>query len=95
MKNDFAARVIKIIAKQDEELDEKQIVPEASLKSLGFDSFGMVALMFALEDEFRVEITDEMLSGIRTVGDVVEGLHRLCQSPPQSPHSPPKSADVV
>ena len=85
MKTDFAARVIKIVAKQDEDLDEKRIVPEATLKSLGFDSFGMVELMFALEDEFRVEITDEMLNGIRTVGDVIEGLYRLCGSPSTRP----------
>jgi acyl carrier protein len=73
----LAARVIKIIASQDDELDEKEVVPEATLKSLGFDSFGMVTLMFALEDEFRVEITDEMLGGIRTVGDIIAGLYRL------------------
>ena len=64
-----------------DEVIEKEVVPEATLKSLGFDSFGMVELMFALEDEFRVEITDEMLGGIKTVGDIIAGLYRLCGTP--------------
>jgi acyl carrier protein len=79
---EFTTRVVKIIAGQDDDIDEKRIVPEATLKSLGFDSFGLVALMFALEDEFRVEITDEMLSGIRTVGDIIVRLHKICASSP-------------
>lgn len=75
---EFATRVIRVIAAQDEEIDQSRLLPETTLKSLGFDSFGMVSLMFALENEFRLEITDEMLGGIKTVGDVIEGLHGLC-----------------
>jgi acyl carrier protein len=75
---DFTTRVIRVIASQDEEIERNEIIPETTLKSLGFDSFGLVSLMFALEEEFQLEITDEMLSGIRTVGDIVAGLHRLC-----------------
>lgn len=77
---DFATRVIRVIAAQDDDIDQSKILPETTLKSLGFDSFGMVSLMFALENEFRLEITDEMLSGIRTVGDVIDGLYRRCGS---------------
>jgi acyl carrier protein len=75
---EFATRVIRVIAAQDEEIDQSKILTETTLNSLGFDSFGMVSLMFALENEFRLEITDEMLSGIKTVGDVVERLQGLC-----------------
>jgi acyl carrier protein len=77
---EFATRVIEIIAAQDDEIDPAKIVPETTLKSLGFDSFGLVSLMFAFEDEFQLEITDEMLRGIRTVGDIIVGLRRLCGS---------------
>ncbi len=72
--------MIEIIAGQDDEIDPTKIVPETTLKSLGFDSFGMVSLMFAFEDEFQLEITDEMLSGIRTVGDIIVAVHRSCGS---------------
>jgi acyl carrier protein len=75
---EFASRVLRIIVAQDEEIDPAKVLPETTFKSLGFDSFAMVSLMFALENEFHLEITDEMLSGIKTVGDVIERLHELC-----------------
>ena len=42
---------------------------------LGVDSLDLVDIISALEDEFKIEITDEDLSkGIETVGDAVELL---------------------
>jgi acyl carrier protein len=76
---EFATRVTQVIARQNEKVVESQIVPQAALKSLGFDSFGLVSLMFELEEEFNIKISDDMLSGIRTVGDVIDGVHRLCR----------------
>ncbi len=75
---DFEARVIKIIAKQAGELGGKQVAPGSSLQDLGFDSFDAVSLMFALEEEFHVEIPDEKVRGLTTVGDIVAQLRQLC-----------------
>jgi acyl carrier protein len=77
---EFADRVVRIVAAQDDEIDPSEVLPATTFKSLGFDSFGMVSLMFALESEFQLEITDEMLSGIETVGDAIERLHELCKA---------------
>jgi len=77
---EFADSVVRIIAAQDDEIDPSKVLPDTTFKSLGFDSFGMVSLMFALENEFHLEITDEMLTGIKTVGDAIERLHELWES---------------
>ena len=79
-ERDFANRVIGIIATHAAEggVDRTKIVADAPLVSLGFDSFGVVSLLFALEEEFDVEITDEQLREITTVGDVVVQLQHLC-----------------
>jgi acyl carrier protein len=75
---DFEGRVIEIIVKQAGELRGKQVVPGSSLENLGFDSFDAVSLMFALEDEFHVEIPDEKVRGLTTVSDIVAELRQLC-----------------
>jgi acyl carrier protein len=75
---EFAARVIRVVASQVDKPGVGQVVPEATLKDLGFDSFGAVELMFALEEEFHVEITDEMVGGIKSVEDIIVQLHPLC-----------------
>jgi acyl carrier protein len=82
---EFASRVLRIVAAQDDEIDPAKVLPETTFKSLGFDSFAMVSLMFALESEFHLEITDEMLSGIKTVGDVIERLHELRETDVTTP----------
>ena len=69
----------RVIARQNERLDEARIVPQATLASLGFDSFALVSLMFDLEEEFHVEISDKMLTGIKTVADIIDGLDQLCR----------------
>ena len=69
-------RVKKVIAEQLD-MDEGKIPPEALLKEdLGADSLDLVEIVMALEDEFssqgrELEIPDEELEGLKTVGDAV------------------------
>ena len=48
-----------------------ECTPEASiLDDLGADSLDVVELVMALEDEFDIEVPDEDVEQIRTIGDV-------------------------
>jgi acyl carrier protein len=76
---EFAARVIDMIAKQDETIDKKNISLTTTLKALNFDSFGAAALMFDLEEAFGVELSDEKIESVRDVNDVVVMLWRICE----------------
>lgn len=64
-------KVKDIIADQlDVEADE--ITLEAVITDdLGADSLDVVDLVMSLEDEFGVEIPDEAMANIKTVGDIV------------------------
>lgn len=54
-------------------VDEADVTPEANIKDdLGADSLAVVDLAMSLEDEFGIEIPDNELEGIKTVGDVVK-----------------------
>ena len=53
--------------------DEDKVTLDANIQDdLGADSLDVVDLVMALEDEFAVEIPDEAVENIKTVGDVVK-----------------------
>lgn len=48
-----------------------EITPEASiLDDLGADSLDVVEMVMSLEDAFDIEVPDEEVDGLRTIGDV-------------------------
>ena len=52
--------------------DESQVTMEASLKDdLEADSLDAVELIMQIEEEFEVEIPDEVASNMKTVKDIV------------------------
>ena len=54
-------------------VDEDKITMEASISDdLGADSLDVVDLIMSLEEEFDVEIPDEDVENMKTVGDVVK-----------------------
>lgn len=55
------------------ECDPGEITPDTRLEEdLEADSLDLVELAMALEEELSLEIPDDELEGIRTVGDAVE-----------------------
>ena len=56
-------------------VDEKQVTPEAKfVDDLGADSLDTVELVMALEEEFDVEIPDEIAEKIATVGNAIDHI---------------------
>lgn len=69
-KNEIEARVKSIIVDQLN-VAEEDVKAEASLlEDLGADSLDIVELIMALEEEYNLEIPDEDVEKIQTVGDV-------------------------
>ena len=57
-------------------IEEEKLSMEAKLEEdLEIDSLGIVEVVMAFEDEFNIEIDDEELSNIGTVGEAVNLLH--------------------
>ena len=64
---------IKAIMMDQLNIDENDITEETSFKDdLGLDSLDLFELAMAIEEEFGVEIPQEDLESIVTVGDAVE-----------------------
>jgi len=54
-------------------VDEDEVTPTASfVDDLGADSLDQVELVMALEEEFKLEISDEDAEKIKTVQDAVK-----------------------
>jgi len=69
-------KVREIIATQFN-IDEDEITMDTSFRdTLNADSLDLVELVMALEDEFGLEIEDEDMEGIKTVGDAIEYINK-------------------
>lgn len=65
-------RVQKIICEQLE-IDSHLVTEDASISGdLGADSLDLVDLSMYIEEEFNLEVPDDVLDHIRTVGDIVK-----------------------
>ena len=60
--------------------DKNKVKASSTLRDdLGIDSFTAVELVFTLEDEYKIEISDEEMSKLETVKDVVEAIEQKLQ----------------
>lgn len=65
-------KVKKILVDQLD-VDESTITLESSITDdLGADSLDVVDMVMSLEEEFDVEIPDEEIEGMKSVGDIVK-----------------------
>ncbi len=72
---------LKALLSQQFQIDEEQINPETRLiEDLGADSLDVVDLAEVVEDEFDIEISDDMIENIHTVGDIVKCISELSGS---------------
>ena len=66
--NDNAVEVLAV--------DVSQLTPEASFgDDLGADSLDLVELVMALEESFNIEVDEDELKDIRTVGQAFELIY--------------------
>ncbi len=64
---------IKDIIVEQLDVEEDAVTMEASItEDLGADSLDVVYLVMSIEESFDVEIPDEEVENIKTVGDIVK-----------------------
>ncbi len=76
MDQDLIQRVIQVIVKT-QHLEASRITLDSSFEELGVDSLDGVNILFALENEFDIQIPDEAAKQIRGVRQTVEGVENL------------------
>jgi acyl carrier protein len=66
----FTENAVEVLA-----IEAAQVTPEASFESLGADSLDLVELVMALEETFDIEVGEDELKDIKTVGEAFELIY--------------------
>ncbi|MGH9596973.1 MAG: acyl carrier protein, partial [Edaphobacter sp.] len=74
--NEVASRCIAIIARS-KSIPPDTITSATTFDELSVDSLDMINISFEVEEAFNIEIPDEALGSIKTVGDMVDGINKL------------------
>jgi len=76
--DDLTNRIIDVIASTQHMAREK-ITLDSTFQELNIDSLDGINILFALENEFNVNIPDDAAQSIRTVREMVEGVTKLVE----------------
>ena len=74
--SDLTPRILRIIA-ETQRKEPSQVTIDSTFEELGIDSMDGINIVFALENEFNINIPDEAVKTIRNVRDMVEGVKSL------------------
>jgi len=75
---DAGEKVMEIIARE-QHLDPSKVTMDATFAELGIDSLDGVNILFALEEEFKIDIPDAVAQNMKSVRQVVDSLTRVLE----------------
>lgn len=73
---DLSERVIRVIA-ETQKISVDSIRTESTFEELKFDSLDGINILFALENEFDINIPDEAARQIKSIPEMVAGIEKL------------------
>src|SRR5437868_8307603 len=76
--DELTQKVLRIVA-ETQRKDVSLVKIDSSFEELGIDSMDGVNIVFALENEFDINVPDEEVKSIRSVRGMVEGVHKLVE----------------
>lgn len=76
MPESIRDRVIALIAGA-KHLAPENVTPERTFQSLGLDSLDAFNVIADLEDEYGIEIPNEQLMGLRSIGETIAAIEKL------------------
>lgn len=76
--DDLATQVIRVIA-QTQRIPVDSIHIDSTFEELKIDSLDGINIVFAVENEFAINIPDHAVQNLRSVRDTVEGVRTLIE----------------
>ncbi len=61
-----------ILCEQLEQNADAVTMESLVMEDLGADSLDVVDIVMSIEDEFEIEVPDEVIENVKTVGDIVK-----------------------
>lgn len=78
-----AQRVVDVIA-NTQKIEKDKVTLESTFEELQIDSLDGLNIVFALENEFDIDIPDDQAKELSTVRQAAERIHALLESRAQS-----------
>ncbi|MDD3207628.1 MAG: phosphopantetheine-binding protein [Bacilli bacterium] len=72
------AKVNNVLEKFKKKLNIDEVDEAKTLKDYGLDSLDMVELILELEDEYNIKFSDEEMTSLQTIGDLISAIHKKC-----------------
>lgn len=69
-------RVLRTLA-ETQKLPREQVTPDSTFEGLGIDSLDGINILFALENEFNINIPDESARTVRDIRELAAGVQKL------------------
>ncbi len=80
-------RVIQVIVKT-QHMDASSVKPASTFEEMKVDSLDGLQILFALEEEFNVNIPDEAAKQLKSVADIAQGIRSLLAEQAAAPSTP-------
>ncbi len=68
--------VFDVIARE-QKCSREDLTLETRLEDLGIDSLKAITILYQLEEKFEIEVPNELIESIATVGDIVTNIDHL------------------
>jgi acyl carrier protein len=65
------------IIRKEKELHAESLQPATVLADAGIDSLDALTILFAIEEHFKIAISDTDARAIKTFGDMIDAIERL------------------
>ena len=84
LSDELTERVLKVIA-TSKRIPIETVTIDSEFQQLGIDSMDAVEILFALENEFDINIPDDEVRNVRNVRQMCEGVEKLIAAKTQGP----------
>jgi acyl carrier protein len=65
------------IIRREKDVPSESLQPSTVLADAGIDSLDALTILFAIEEHFKIAISDTDARAIRTFGDMIDAIERL------------------
>ena len=89
MPDALTEKVIKLIA-ATKRIPVEKVSETSTFEELGLDSLDAINLIFDVESEFNISVSDEVANSIKSVPQMVEALRKLTDTSAASAQSTPE-----
>ncbi len=70
-------QLIAIVRKEKPDLPQEKLTPDTALADAGIDSLDALTILFAVEEQFHIQIPDDRARSRKTFGDMISAVEAL------------------